>query len=816
MTQIIKNIGELEIPSGPAQAASDVNSLAREQAQAGMSPGWELHYGVVQYSISQLGWHRVALGGLNGVVVASASGRVDGWGASVPETYQSGTKVLVGVDRISQAAVILGQMPLVETDANALFDLPTFAGSWADIGQDVAADLYMTATAAGGAQAIVNKAPSDQNSADWRVQSTTGIQLFVSPLEAGLVADDITGVWVNLLDQTLQLSGRQIELEADGMKLFSRLDTSYSKFQLAGKLEFYGDVDLSHSPKDIEQLRRTDNEFIYEFSADPVEIFTYNIYAVTTGVIEHNSDTKVVTGDGEIVQFASLTATSYSDLTFVEFGPGPDDEAEQWFPQPDASEDDRQQLSQRLTAWSDQQDFIHYMRPLYAFAHVASGWVLDLDHYVRNRQESDGEDADNLAEAFRLSESIQLHDDLESNQRDPIFQGQVLPGRTKRTAWVSTQNADGSIFIGNEHGAGIRLSGNSVFIEGASIRLAATKDLNVLARDVNLTANRDVNLVSQEFTRVVSNTNVAITGGAYGLGGVLIESRGNNRSVDLPENAQESVYSGVAIRSMNTQIMLYGGDVVAHAGANGAGQLLLRSDGGNLQMVTPFYAVTHSAGVLQTYGPESNPSRSHLFSSSQVIIQGTLAANHGWFAGSVNAGSNIQSFRGRVADSVGGQLARVTETGLFDSGINTFNQTRVEATTDYLERAEELIDRLTDNSGPMSRKTREELSCGFVSSSQAPEHYGAANMQPTYQSLFQASWGLSLKPMQSVNVIYKPNTSAAQFTRPWPGDTENVEIKVPAQVVLLGERIREILSQDPPQQSDEPQPRPFASVFSTL
>lgn len=817
-SQIVENTGEVTLPTGPAQADNDVDNTKRQREQSALTSTWELHQGKVQYAIPSLGWHRVALANGNGVITASGGGPISAWGAKSDNTYSPGAQVVVAVDRITNSAVIISQLPTVRTDPQQQFVQPTFVGSWSDISKDVVAGIYMKAADAGGAQSIENGLPSDHTDTDWRVFGSLGTQAFVSALEAGVTADDVTGLWVNLLDQSVELSGRQLSVEADGLTLLSDLDAKFSKLQLGGSLTYHADPQLIDNESDLSTMREKDTAFRFEFDQElpPVELYSYNLYCLTGSAASHIVGPYLTTADGDVLRMGQGGCVSYPSLSIIEHPPGKDDDQSEWYPNPSADHEARQQLAEQLADWEKSQDRLHFTRLVSAVAKIGSEWLVGPSHYIRHAAQ-EGSEGESIVEPFRESESVQFVSppvEGEEDRTDPVFRGKRLESGSLKAGWVMDQAEDGSLFIGNEHGAGIRVSGTGVFIEGGSVRIAATKDVNILSRDLNVLTNRDVNLTAREHARVYSDKNVAITGGISGKGGVLIDSRGSNRKVELPKNAQDAVFSGVAIRSVNSQVVLYGGDVVAAAGASGTGQLVLRSDGGNMLLATGHKCVTHSNGILQTFGSEASPSQANFINGTQAIYQGDLSVNNGWFGGSVSAASHIQSFRGRVADSKGGQMGKIRETATFEKGIKSFESTRSQARQDWVTNAKALKAKLTDDSGPLSKKAKEQLSSGFVDESQSGSHYGVGSIQPTYMSVYQSTWGIPLTPLKSQQISYKQGSTSQSQTNSWPGRTSAIEVEMPIGVQSLSSRVDSMLSGI--SQPIETEKVSFESVFRTL
>lgn len=817
---VIRNLASLPVRPGPNRPIEDVQQTIREVQQQVRRPTWDIYSGIVQAGISGLGWHRVAIEGGNGVVSLLAGGRTDGWGVQTDQPIQAGSQVFVAVDWVTGQAITLGHMSTRLTNPNDKFSFSSFVGSWADTTRDVVAEVYSSAVDAGGALAIDNGAMSDVHQGDYSIRTSTGMQLLVSPLEMSLVADDVTGLWVNLIDQSIELSGRQVSVAADGLRLENRLADHTGRLQLGGGLNFYHDPEVQTAGT-YDEWRKTDCDFAYRFDVEPVEIFCYSLYAVPDGIIEQHTGDYLRAGGGQAVDFRGVTISRLPQLSFVEYRPDRLDQASEWSPEPGAEQQARDTLSERLTAWHDSVDDLHFSQPLAAFTSLAAGWVKDSEQYVRlvTAQENIQLISGTESESSDLLTAIVEHESVQFGSEEPFdvtFSGNRQTAWRHLASWIHPQ-ADGSLFIGHEGGAGVRITGTGVFIEGTSIRLAATKDITLLGRDVNLRANRDVNITSRTFLRLYSQRNVSVLGGLSGTGGVLVESRSSGSSFELPDDAQKSKYSGVVLRSTSSPIVLQGGDVLLHAAAKGSGQLMLRSDGGPVSTVTPYRVVTHSAGRLDTFG--SNPDRptsSNYFGQTAVVLNASLKAKSGYFSESLLAASNIQSFYGQVASAQGGQLGKASSQGIatFQQGLELFEKLSSDEMTAWGETRSQIKEQLGGTGGPLSQRVRDELSGGFVNGGLSARHFGAASLQPTVMSVFQSSWSLPTRPMDNFVVDYKPGSETASGpTYGWPGDVSSVRLSVPT-VDRLEQRIVDSLSRDPKPITNRD--LSFAQVFATL
>ena len=178
--------------------------------------------------------------------------------------------------------------------------------------------------------------------------------------------------------------------------------------------------------------------------------------------------------------------------------------------------------------------------------------------------------------------------------------------------------------------------------------------------------------------------------------------------------------------------------------------------------------------------------------------------------------SNIQSYQGRVADSVGGQVQRVSPNGTatIQQALDSYRQANQDYLQNWTTNIKNLQERLATVGGPLNKQFREELSSGFITSRLAASHYGTASLQPTVGAVYTGKWSLPTRPRDEFEVLNKPNQgSAGEPTYGWPGYTRGNELDVP-RATPLADRIRAAMTQSPPElQSDKVS---FSTVFSTL
>lgn len=830
--KIILDPGDRPPPQGPSriEARNTVN-VGNSQQQSSI----EMHYGVVQYGIEQAGWQRVALGNGRGVVATSGGGRSEVWGVYADQSYAVGTSVIVAVDTRTGIATILGQSPLVSGNDPGITSPPiAFAaqvGSWTTSAQDPLAKAYLSVTNAGGAYALARGPLADKHAQDWSVVGAMGSQITIGTLEAQLAVDDVTGVWLNLLDQAAEVSGRGITVAGDGVNLANDREAKVGRLQLSGSLAYFNDPELQQ--QSIQDAGKTSSEYIYHFGAeaDPVEQYQLNTYAMVTGAISHDRGQRVTTGEDQSVDFSLGSQVVIPQLRFIEHTPGDEDSPEQWFPAPaeksesQLTDEDivkdktaRLKLKQRLTGWGNLLDRSHFNYPLYAFTSQAAQWCESVNQYIQVDTKPDvlgivdaDAPADETSADYAQSESIQFGD---ADKLDSHFVGSVQD-KPAVGGWIIKQE-DGSIYIGTGLGAGIRLIGDSVFIEGGNIRLCSPKDISLIARDINVAANRDVNVTCKNFLRIASQRNIGIAGGLSGTGGVLIESRSTQNVGDLPDDPRLAMYTGVTLSALRTHVSMNGGHVFATASAGSVGKLYLRNKNGLSLISSNEQTVLHGSTLMHAFGDDPlQPESSSTFTRYAAILDTAIFAKDAWFSGAVSAGSHIQSYYGVMADSRGAHVGKVRYPEKFTTEIERQSSFNAENLSKVTGKLEESLKPLQDgDGGPLNKQFQQDLSLGYVADQDAVAHYGSKHLQPTYPAMFQPEIGYPTQSRAVFRVTYRPGSGRSKETYPWPGNTQSIQMQIPADSKPAVEKIKQMLTSDP--QYPKIRYISFAEAFQTL
>lgn len=801
MPRVIPWLAEQTAHTGYTRLEGDPQNENRIRSSSAQDLTWELEYGVIQYAIPILGWYRIALPGLRKCVTASGGQRADLWGCQESSNYQSGTQVLVAIDEDTDSAVIVSALPVIRQDSSEQFDIPSYLGSYSGLIRDHLASFYLSSDDAGGAWVAEDRPLSDTQPGDWYVKSSAGVYFSLDTFGLSAVVDDATGLWCDLISQTTEVAGRQMHITADGLRVQSDFSTA-NKFQLGGSFKLNQDPELEETvdPEtgQFGQLEQTDSQFLFEFADKPYEVYVLNHYVVENGILTHLDGSRLISGRGKGTDFSETTFASMPQLRFLDYPPAGDQSEEFWYPR---QETNRQELVDTVSSVQEEVDKHHFSQPLANFLELVPQWLEGEDQYVYLEEL---EFPPSPVPDVSGYESVQVG---EEEDLDPSYTGHVLH-KQPLSSWIHRQS-DGSIFIGNESGAGIRIVGDTVFIEAANVRLTSAKDVNILARDVNVSAARDFNSTSEEFTRLVSNKNVAVLSGLSGTGGTLVESRGSAYQGAMPEDAQESEYSGISLKS-RTHTTLYGNEVISEAVLDvwhRAGSSVISSAGNSI--------TTHSGRVMNMFGGTfQSPGRISLNTGFSFVHPGNMLVNNGWFSGAVTARSNIQAVSGVVADVRGGPIGKVLPSAeqVLNDALSGFGELVEQSANSWLDKSTDLFEKFLTADSPLNSDYKSDLSVGFVNSSRSRKWFSSEKLQTTTLYPFSSRLPYTYRPRSPLIVNYR-SSEKSQPTYPWPGNTQEIQLSTPVGVSPLVDRFRDTFSGEVRIDAQE---IPFSSVFQVI
>lgn len=816
-----QNVAARVEPSGRAAMPQDQRMNSRNQSDNLSGCLSEVIGGRVVHSLPQFGWHQVVLDN-GGIMSAEPTGHADKWGSQSVNVYQPGTQVLCAINRQKNRCIVIAQIPDVVGDRNDQYVMASSLGAKTNLEKDPAAQVFLDSIKENDDTSSYEiNAKGDQITGDWGCQTNTGIVVTVDSWGINLATDDVTGLSMDLLTQSFDLSGRNGTIETDLFRLASRQDAYSSQFSMG--------CFWVEDAYDTEKERKVDSDISeskYKYQSHNL-VRSYNIivgggfvsgakskYYFPDWVYQSNVSPRGYQDDdgrNSISVAATYSLFDRSLLTGREIAtmatellaistlmPGY---------KPSASEQQaHDQIVKRINKFQtgDSNNFsamplfpgsaplgvIERMRDAYSHMKehnkLSDGDLQPPDYLFTDRYEvgllynpsNDAFKADEAHKAVIENESIIASGTILNQQlafdRAKLTQENKRLQRMDLRSIIQVDEANGDITIVNEHGAGIRISGNSVFIEGGNIRVVSQKDVRIFARDVSLSSNRNITFSSNKHIRIYSAFNTAITSGSGGSGGVLIESRGQNQLVTLPDDPDKAVYAGITIKSTVGPITALGGDVLLRAGdylSGVPGRLLMTSGGGDVIIASRSRVVLHSAlERLDTFGLlYTKPTSSHMYSAEQVNFKGTLSAGQIWSQGSVVARSDVQAVTGRVADAYGNLVGKVLLPALLLSSLQTLEKARGNSLQSWSQTVDQIADEVQGNGRILNRVISKEISSGYTKPEKVKTHYGPGKLSDTIPHLYRDALSIPTQPF-SVNMVeYKPGTGKATKTYAYPG-----------------------------------------------
>lgn len=809
-----------ELKGGATHANSDVDRDSRFYDQQFSNRDWRVLQGSVVVAIPQLGWHVVAVEGYGGLVRAQVAGQSDNWGTQSVRAIQSGTSVILAIQEKTKRGVILGNTPPEMDDPGREFIQSSFAGSWSGLNRDVANEQFIALT---GEEVEVRGYDTnqlwDQHAGDWGCRTNLGATVLVDNLGIRLATDEVTEIYVDLLEQAVNISSRRLLVEADGLLIESavvgnfaciamgpprwrqddkdplklvdrRPDDKEYRESLAGWMLNFGELPaLTQVPTEYGCIRPFQHIVCSNVSRglDDEDITTIELCSFLGHTSVHS---RPFSRSLQASEFTAILSNLPTYAVRIEQVPGIDFG--------DSLVDSRVQLfvSTGLSAIGDGPLFpqLQILNSLLdAAATPVSGNFLSLSEaYLPVINPS----------FFIYEPSFGLHNFspqvvaenydayspafMARRTTEPSSYAPILPTDSPRLAGITVDKYSGDICLYHEGGAGIRITGNGVFIEGMQVRINSTKDIVLIGRDIQLSGNRNVTMVANRNTRVYSGVNLSLLSGNSGRGGTLIENRSTSKSHDLAEGANEpekAVMSGINIKASKSNVSLLGGGVLVKAGDranNIKGDVIIIADTGEFYTSAAGKFVQHSvSGRIDAFGPtRQNIQAINYYGQFISSFSGQVSASALWSDGDVVARSNVTATTGRVADS-------------FGEGVGKMRPEAQQLTLRSLEqlksqlREERNAARQTFNAlqpvyftknNHLNSDVFVELSSAFPTDKRNREQYNCRLIQTTYQHEYRQSFdGIPLKPFEFMQVQNRPDAKTGSFpTHAWPGKETEV------------------------------------------
>lgn len=827
------------LTAGLTQPHGDTDRNSRYEAQQFNSRDWQVLQGSVVVAIPQLGWHVVAVEGYGGLIRAQVAGQIDDWGSQNVRAIQSGTSVLMAIQSKSHRGVILGNIAQEMSDPADAFVQASFAGSWSGLNRDVANSQYESLTDEDvRIRGFDTNQLWDQHAGDWGCRTNLGATVLVDNFGIRLATDEVTEIYVDLLEQAVNISSRVLEIQADNFLISSGMGASPSVFAM-GRSSWFSP---EHAAK-IADSRPDDSSYRDSTAGWPIDFVAPTDETKTPEELDeaisglHFPFVQIVTNDRifdldlakDYKSVAFYGASSihsepyanawisadriglYSDSpAYVRYHESVPELLLNPFANMSHNRNKTKGLvSTGVAALSNLPDGTSHFAPLIGHIAKVEATLKNLDITTDPNNQLGTENlysflpSERWLEDYRLPNSSDTSGNLNNNdaltttfqeavdQYESFTQVRYVPFETPDTYYQPQLNSDhyklsginidkvtGDISIFNEHGAGIRITGNGVFIEGLQVRVAATRDVVLLGRDVQVIGNRNVSVVANKNLRVYSDKNLLLLSGNSGSGGTVIENRSTDSKQTLAIDPEEAVYSGVSVKALRSQVALLGGGVLVKAGDrqnNITGNVVLVADNGDFYTSASGNSVSHSInGRVDVFGPtRANIQSANYYGPNVNIFNGQVAASYLWSSGDVIAKSNITAVTGRVGDSQGQGVGKIREQDQqralqsIQQLTSTLRDQRQSAKTTY-----DSLQRVYFVKGTtLHPDTFAKLSTAFQRQAGDKNVYNVAKIQTTYQQEFAQSFEeTELENFKFMTVAYKPDSRVkGGITHAWPG-----------------------------------------------
>jgi hypothetical protein len=220
---------------------------------------------------------------------------------------------------------------------------------------------------------------------------------------------------------------------------------------------------------------------------------------------------------------------------------------------------------------------------------------------------------------------------------------------------------DGGVVLFDGFGGEIRMTGGSIFLSApGDVWMKPGRTANIWGGDdVIIKAKNSVDVsATKKDVRVKAEQNMQMLSGNGGLGGTLIESRGNRR-YDFEEKVGEDIQSGaVMLRAPKSDVVAWANKIYLRTGGGeiAGGPIILDAAKGQQAIVTHSRMHHHyiDGPFFIHYGREGELRESLIFSENYSAIPSTLFVDGvGIFAKSVMCKGNLIAAGGHVVTTKG-------------------------------------------------------------------------------------------------------------------------------------------------------------------
>lgn len=834
-------------PNTMGNAKGDPEVLRRNQGSENRE--LKVMFGSVQYAIPTLGWHRVELeqGGI--VAAGNGCGISDVWGTQTSRTYQAGTQVVVAVQEDSNLASIIGQLPSRVGSSKDFFNQPTFAGSWTGFRHDPAARFYVESLdQAGGSYGYFLGQNADQHGGDTVIRGSLGNLIMIDTFMARIAVDEATGLTLGLLDQFVGLSGRDMEIQSDGVLLRSdrrsqtarlgltglslkRLKVEQDKEAKTARATLFESADIEWKPEDgssqdeffkkvqqasisldkwpvYTEMAAGELYYAHQTVATPEQVYQFNVSAHTGYQIKRS----LLLGESMLISAADIVMlpknlAAEKDAGFILEADKLITEASlaSWKSAAQINApflDVGYQYAQQLAEFAKNKDMLEEVTPYRMFSpKVSPSDTAFLDSYKFG---------DSAAFASRIDVGADAPSE-QASQRKSLFSEFLLPNVADKKGVIRQDDA-GNIFIYNEAGAGLAIVGGKLYLSAMEISIVSARDIELLCRDLNANANRDAVVTANKNVRLFSEKSVEILSGNSGTGGTLIECRGAGDTFEFSIDPKQKKMHGLFIKSAQAPIGIVGGDIGIQAGESdigATGTLLLNNSSGDTVVAGYGRLVMHASSTqMQTFGNAwRQPSKAIVHYETQSLFPGVVFGQDLWSAGTVAAVSNIVTAYGEVG--------KTNEPSTITQGVQQFGTQLKVANESWRASAKETHERITAKGKMFHIDTFRTISVSFGEVEGPDKNWYGMHWRPS--APFPSLLGLKdrggqWEPFAQMVVRYRPDSSP-QDSYAWPGSIAKTEIDVPKEDVSTRMQVDKLLGKD--DYSSSVSKASFSQVFRT-
>lgn len=783
------------LSEGVGKSEHDTESEQRQKHSSPARRDWVLTKGSVVMSLPQLGWHSVALEGKAGIVVAQMGGQADAWGTQSVRALQNGTQVLVASQKDSSEGTIVCGLAFDSSEPLSEYIDQSSSGSWSGLKRDPAADAYGSLTEDDEAlRAFVCNPLWDQHAGDWGVRTNTGINVLVDPFGIRLATDEITELSLDYLEQAVRVSGRSVEIQGDSLLIQSSVEGASAVFGLGQTLFRVPDGE-TFEPIQFETAEGTsyqDSLADWPVHVAPGELAKLQqlTYAYTmlsfAGDTTLRSETDLSDSHRRYhthghTMVSGVTSGFRRDLTaHIEHREGRDRETA-------ATEDQAAfEALERLKAAASTEAVSSQLSELSAFLTVATelnptdakfvremgaNQVVDYKLVLNQKYLEQGEDNEDYIEQLPKHESVVA---IAPGSEAPV--GRTASEHTHYLdSLISVDRESGEIAILNEQGAGVRIIGGTVYIEGMQIRLSAVKDVVTLARDVHTSANRNLYFTANSNARLYTKQNLSLLSGIGGTGGTLIENRATTMDQQLEDDPEESNYSGVVLKSSRSHVAVLGGDVIVKSGdtdASVGGRMAFYADGGDLVMGSANRVIQFApGGCVDAFGTSlDSVAAVNLRSQYTNLFSGELYGQALYSDSEIIARNNVQAVTGHMASRQGGPLGTVLRPQYILEGLAQRSRTIQTTRSSVVD----LFKSLKEFHRGSKRVANSTVFAGISTAyprEASDSVYGVTTVNTPLSHEYESAYeGAELQPFEFLEVQYKPDAQTGGLvTKAWPG-----------------------------------------------